>query len=226
MSDLPSTQADATNASAAGPSADKPIAIVGGGITGLFCAYVLAMNNRRVELFESSDHLGGRIRSLLLRRGEMDKCAKNEGQHDPQPIKDHAVITELAVNKGVYDDLEFCAEVGPMRIELEVQVLLKFLLKQLEIESDTVETASTIPAPDPETPQEKEAREKANIAATLDAAHLEPFVAVGTALAGGPPHRSQRAELPHWAPALGPTRTRTSRWDAPSWFSCHFTHTV
>src|SRR5256885_7240410 len=28
--------------------------------------------------------------------------------------------------------------------------------------------------------------------------------AVGTALAGGPPRRSQRAELPHWAPALGP----------------------
>ena len=27
-------------------------------------------------------------------------------------------------------------------------------------------------------------------------------VAVGTALAGGPPHRSQRAGLPHWAPAL------------------------
>src|SRR6266487_107977 len=28
-------------------------------------------------------------------------------------------------------------------------------------------------------------------------------VAVGTALAGGPPHRSQRAGLPHWAPASG-----------------------
>src|SRR5439155_11571275 len=27
--------------------------------------------------------------------------------------------------------------------------------------------------------------------------------AVGTALTGGPPHRSQRAELPHWAPAPG-----------------------
>src|SRR5215469_2418280 len=30
------------------------------------------------------------------------------------------------------------------------------------------------------------------------------FVAVGTALAGGPPHRSRRAELPHRAPASGP----------------------
>jgi len=32
---------------------------------------------------------------------------------------------------------------------------------------------------------------------------LRSLIAVGTALAGGPPHRSQRAELPHWAPALG-----------------------
>ena len=31
----------------------------------------------------------------------------------------------------------------------------------------------------------------------------ERRVAVGTALTGGPPHRSQRAELPHWAPASG-----------------------
>ena len=31
-------------------------------------------------------------------------------------------------------------------------------------------------------------------------------VAVGTGLAAGPPHRSQRAELPHWAPASGQTR--------------------
>jgi hypothetical protein len=29
------------------------------------------------------------------------------------------------------------------------------------------------------------------------------LIAVGTALAGGPPHRSQRALLTHWAPALG-----------------------
>src|SRR5215216_2348761 len=32
---------------------------------------------------------------------------------------------------------------------------------------------------------------------------LSPVIAVGTALAGGPPHRSQRALLTHWAPALG-----------------------
>src|SRR5215831_3137878 len=32
---------------------------------------------------------------------------------------------------------------------------------------------------------------------------IHASVAVGTALAGGPPHRSQRAALPHWAPASG-----------------------
>src|SRR6266496_5390003 len=35
------------------------------------------------------------------------------------------------------------------------------------------------------------------------AERLNAPVAVGTALAGGPPHRSQRAEFPHWAPASG-----------------------
>ena len=37
------------------------------------------------------------------------------------------------------------------------------------------------------------------------------LIAVGTALAGGPPHRSQRAELPHWAPTSG------SGGEAPVW---------
>ena len=41
-----------------------------------------------------------------------------------------------------------------------------------------------------------------------------PTVAVGTALAGGPPHRSQRAELPHWAPRSGPTPVTPARTDA------------
>src|SRR6266536_4112447 len=54
---------------------------------------------------------------------------------------------------------------------------------------------------------------------------LEPFnavgrVAVGTALAGGPPLRSQRAELPHWAPALGSgVEAHVGEWmlDAGGW---------
>ena len=38
-----------------------------------------------------------------------------------------------------------------------------------------------------------------------------PAVAVGTALAGGPPRRSQRAELPHWAPTMGGWRRSAAR---------------
>ena len=34
------------------------------------------------------------------------------------------------------------------------------------------------------------------------------FIAVGTAVAGGPPHRSVREELPHTAPPLGITVRR------------------
>ena len=37
----------------------------------------------------------------------------------------------------------------------------------------------------------------------LAAAMRKPGIAVGTALSGGPPRRSQRARLTHWAPALG-----------------------
>ncbi len=37
-------------------------------------------------------------------------------------------------------------------------------------------------------------------------------IAVGTALTGGPPHRSQRALLAHWAPALGPG-VETHAWE-------------
>lgn len=131
------------------------IAIVGGGITGLFCAYVLASKGRPVELFESSDQLGGRIRSFLLRRNEMDECARAEHNRKPHPIKDGAVIKNLHVAKGdgEYEDLEFCAEFGPMRIELDVQVLLKFLLKHLGIGEN----------PNPKTDD------------PLEAAYLEPF---------------------------------------------------
>ncbi len=39
----------------------------------------------------------------------------------------------------------------------------------------------------------------------------EAVVAVGTALAGGPPRRSQRAELPHWAPTMGGSRRSAAR---------------
>ena len=41
-------------------------------------------------------------------------------------------------------------------------------------------------------------------------AGMRGLFAVGTPVARGPPHRSQRAELPHWAPTLGRRQTATN----------------
>jgi hypothetical protein len=167
------------------------IAIVGGGIAGLFCAYVLANNNHTVELFESSDVLGGRIRSfrfndtllneiereddekripvkdravldgalrpvllrpdleervltkpLTLKKPEKspsnsgdnaaDPSHQSAGGDDPKTEKDRSFTPE-DYDKRLWDHLEFNAEFGPMRIELEVQRMLDFLLNHLGI---------------------------------------------------------------------------------------------
>jgi hypothetical protein len=101
------------------PSED--IAIVGGGIAGLFCAYILAQHNKSVWLFEASKRLGGRIRTLRL-----DKDNK-----------------ELHSSTWKKATLEFYAEFGPMRIELEVQLLLKALLTELGITDKPAKSQTT-----------------------------------------------------------------------------------
>jgi hypothetical protein len=170
------------------------IAVIGGGIAGLFCAYVLANDGHKVELFESSDVLGGRIRSFRFNPQLLNKIERE----DPGPIKDEAILetalradllasssmpsptmtasTDQSVSskkevssdtgsgapnaepgrektstttpiggpcseggseddydKRLWDQLEFNAEFGPMRIELEVQRMLAFLLRRLKI---------------------------------------------------------------------------------------------
>jgi monoamine oxidase len=90
---------------------EEKIAVVGGGIAGLFCALILQQNGRSVSLFETSNRLGGRIRTIRL-----DK--KNE---------------PLNAANWTADDLEFYVEFGPMRIELDKQLLLKALLTHLGI---------------------------------------------------------------------------------------------
>src|SRR6516225_5980259 len=88
---------------------NESVAIVGGGITGLFCAYILSHNGKSVRLFEASNRLGGRIRTIRLNSDSAEPDANN---WDP-------------------DKLEFCAEFGPMRLELDKQLLVKALLDHL-----------------------------------------------------------------------------------------------
>jgi hypothetical protein len=170
------------------------IAIIGGGIAGLFCAYILANNDHTVELFESSDVLGGRIRSFRFNDTLLNEIER-EDDDERTPVKDEAVLdgehgalrpallrpdlgeqiltapltlkkpekpssnsgdnvanpshqsaggddpkgekdrgfTPEDYDKHRWDHLEFNAEFGPMRIELEVQRMLDFLLNHLGI---------------------------------------------------------------------------------------------
>jgi monoamine oxidase len=91
----------------------EKIAIVGGGIAGLFCALILRQRNMSVSLFETADRLGGRIRTIRLNKHneEMDKTTWKA------------------------DDLEFYVEFGPMRVELDKQLLLNALLRHLGIKA-------------------------------------------------------------------------------------------
>src|SRR5262245_43538668 len=94
-------------------AANERIAIVGGGITGLSCALILKQRGRDVTLFEASNRVGGRIRTIRL-----DK-------HNRELRGDEWNKTK--------DKLEFYAEFGPMRIEPDKQRLLKALLDYVEI---------------------------------------------------------------------------------------------
>jgi hypothetical protein len=99
-------------------SESQNIAIVGGGIAGMFCAFVLASRGQHVWLFEGSDRWGGRIRTVRLGK-------------DGTPLPDQSAWTK--------DNLEFFAEFGPMRLELDKQLLLKALLTWLGIKEKAAE---------------------------------------------------------------------------------------
>ncbi|MHB9836529.1 flavin monoamine oxidase family protein [Paraburkholderia terrae] len=98
----------------------QKIAIIGGGITGLFCAMTLKQENIPFVLFESTDRLGGRIRTIRLRK-------------DCSVWKDFAHDVDHVANTYIKDELDFYAEFGPMRLELDAQPLLKALLTALDI---------------------------------------------------------------------------------------------
>ncbi|HEV7504593.1 MAG TPA: FAD-dependent oxidoreductase [Thermoanaerobaculia bacterium] len=98
------------------------IAIVGGGISGLFCLYKLLCAKRddnypaklgdRIALFEASDRLGGRIYTQRIPKVE---SLKSERDREGDYVK-------------IDSDMEFYSEFGPMRLETEFQPLLRKLL--------------------------------------------------------------------------------------------------
>ncbi len=105
-------------------SPKKRVAVVGGGIAGLFSALILDRNEYEVHLFETAKRLGGRIRTVRLDEAnqELGKGAWNAG------------------------NLNFYVEFGPMRLELDKQLLLKALLDFLGI---TEKKSGAQDVPDP-----------------------------------------------------------------------------
>src|SRR5262245_13595564 len=96
----------------------KRIAIIGGGVTGLFCAYKL-LENEDVEftVYEATARFGGRIYT-----GKFEFAL--------QPASAEVLGPERSELKD-----RFYPEYGPMRIEPEHQILLHGLLNGLGIKS-------------------------------------------------------------------------------------------
>ncbi|WP_236181497.1 flavin monoamine oxidase family protein [Pseudomonas sputi] len=105
----------------------EKIAIVGGGIAGLYCAYILGKQGKKVTLFEATNRFGGRILTVRLQQGPEPRNAEIQaivptGEEDQDPVD--------------YKKLEFYAEFGPMRVELDKQILLRGLFEHLDIKPD------------------------------------------------------------------------------------------
>nr|WP_256584502.1 FAD-dependent oxidoreductase [Pseudomonas sp. SWI6] len=105
----------------------EKIAIVGGGIAGLYCAYILGRQGKKVTLFEATNRFGGRILTVRLQQGPEARKAEIQaivptGEEDPNSVE--------------FEKLEFYAEFGPMRVELDKQILLRGLFEHLGIELD------------------------------------------------------------------------------------------
>lgn len=105
----------------------EKIAIVGGGIAGLYCAYILGKQGKKVRLFEATNRLGGRILTVRLMQGPDTRKAEIQAI---EPTSDEDLSPKD------YEKLEFYAEFGPMRVELDKQILLRGLFEHLEIEPD------------------------------------------------------------------------------------------
>ena len=107
------------------------VAIIGGGIAGLYCGYKLLKEENDFLIAEATSHIGGKILSTrILQNGKI--------------VPDGETVVENAQHDFTYVDaknkkkipVEFCAEFGPMRIELDLQKYLQDLLGKLGLLKD------------------------------------------------------------------------------------------
>jgi hypothetical protein len=175
----------------AGVSGEK-IAIVGGGIAGLFCHFILQDQKKSVWLFETADRFGGRIRTIRLDKNNREipewpppksETAGDNGTTPPERETITASGTASAESGGApagcaasgpkktaSEQMEFYVEFGPMRVELDKQLLLAALLDHLGIK------ASLSTPPDP------------------SSAHLVPFPAYTSPASSQDPQYGLRPE--------------------------------
>jgi Flavin containing amine oxidoreductase len=109
------------------------VAIVGGGIAGLYAFYKLHGTGREIKLFESSDRLGGKIDTWRVAPAAKD---------GPQSVSIKDLLVENAeIDSGKKQLLRdmLAAEFGPMRIEPQHQPHLKSLLTDLGIREKDVD---------------------------------------------------------------------------------------
>src|SRR5215471_8040242 len=145
------------------PAEKIRIAIVGGGIAGLYCCYHLMMQAQakhwEITLYESSDHVGGRIETWRIDPNKFDELDANN-QLDPiehisityeelsKEDDNNTRLKEEGKNTSLRDIL--VAEFGPMRIEPEHQLFLQKLLSDLHIqppEPNAPQWSNLIPFP-------------------------------------------------------------------------------
>lgn len=101
----------------------KRFVIVGGGIAGLYAAYLLKRSfgdDVHVDIYEATTRPGGRIKTVRL---------KNDNT-----VLSRKELEEADERGDIRDQLEFHAEFGPMRLELDTQHLLDALLRDLKFE--------------------------------------------------------------------------------------------
>ena len=116
------------------------IAIIGAGIAGLHCGYRLK-GKKEFLIAEASDHIGGKIwSSRYLENEELvpDGAFLREDQDGGYEGGYYYVDDKEKIHHSE-KKLEFCAEFGPMRIELESQPILKYLIGTLNLDKYTQE---------------------------------------------------------------------------------------